>query len=137
MRRIVTGHKNGKSVIVDDTVIPSAEIPALEVVGGLKAAHIWKTYGTPTVPLAEGDLKKNLQFKFHEPGGIRVGIAWLPPDEEIFIKAKEQNLDLDEYWREKNDDDWGMHASDSVDINLILSGDLWLELDDGAEIHLK
>ena len=46
MRRVVTGHRNGKSVIVDDTEIPSKEIPAHNLIGGLTLAHFWEIDGT-------------------------------------------------------------------------------------------
>jgi quercetin dioxygenase-like cupin family protein len=29
-----------------------------------------------------------------------------------------------------------MHTSDTVDVGIVMSGELWLELDDGAERHL-
>lgn len=137
MRRIVTGHRNGKSVIVDDTEIPSTEIPTSDLIGGLKVTHFWETDGTPTIPLAEDDFKKKLPFKFPEPGGIRVGLAWLPPDKEVLISAREQNIDPEKFWYDMLGDDWGMHTTDSVDIDVILSGELWMELDDGVEVHLK
>src|SRR5207248_1847037 len=31
----------------------------------------------------------------------------------------------------------GMHTTDTVDFEVVLSGEVWLELDDGAEVHLK
>jgi len=34
-------------------------------------------------------------------------------------------------------DNSGMHATDTVDYVIVLSGEVWLELDDGAEVHLK
>ncbi len=137
MRRVVTGHRNGKSVIVDDTEFPSMEIPAHNLIGGLTLTHFWETDGIPTIPLEEGDYKKQLAFKFPEPGGTRAGLAWFPPDEEIFNKARELNMDPEKVWREATGDDWGMQTTDSVDIDIILSGELWMELDDGAEVHLK
>ena len=30
----------------------------------------------------------------------------------------------------------GMHTTDTVDVDLVISGEVWLELDDGAEVHL-
>jgi quercetin dioxygenase-like cupin family protein len=30
----------------------------------------------------------------------------------------------------------GMHTSDTVDLDFILSGEVWVELDDGREVHL-
>ena len=46
-------------------------------------------------------------------------------------------MDIVEEWRKFNDDDWGMHTTDTVDYDVILSGELWMELDDGVEVHLK
>jgi len=34
-------------------------------------------------------------------------------------------------------DNPGMHRTDSVDYDILLDGELWLELDDGKEVHLK
>ena len=31
----------------------------------------------------------------------------------------------------------GMHTTDTVDLDIVLSGEVWLELDDGAEVHLQ
>jgi quercetin dioxygenase-like cupin family protein len=31
----------------------------------------------------------------------------------------------------------GVHTTDTVDFDLVLSGEVWLELDDGAEVHLQ
>jgi mannose-6-phosphate isomerase-like protein (cupin superfamily) len=31
----------------------------------------------------------------------------------------------------------GMHTTDTIDFEVILSGEVWLELDDGEEVHLK
>ncbi len=31
----------------------------------------------------------------------------------------------------------GMHTTETIDINLVISGEIWLELDDGAELQLK
>ena len=31
----------------------------------------------------------------------------------------------------------GMHTTDTIDFEVILSGEVWLELDDGEEVHLR
>lgn len=31
----------------------------------------------------------------------------------------------------------GMHTTDTVDYDIVLEGEIWLELDDGAEVHLR
>src|SRR5262249_40429043 len=34
-------------------------------------------------------------------------------------------------------DNPGMHTTDTVDFDVVMSGEVWLELDDGGEVHLK
>jgi quercetin dioxygenase-like cupin family protein len=34
-------------------------------------------------------------------------------------------------------DSGGIHTTDTVDFDYILSGDVWMELDDGVEVHLS
>jgi quercetin dioxygenase-like cupin family protein len=31
----------------------------------------------------------------------------------------------------------GIHTTDSIDFEYIISGEVWLELDDGIEVHLR
>ena len=31
----------------------------------------------------------------------------------------------------------GMHTTDTIDFEVVLDGEVWLELDDGAEVHLQ
>ena len=31
----------------------------------------------------------------------------------------------------------GMHTTDTVDYGIVLEGEVWLELDDGKEVHLR
>ena len=31
----------------------------------------------------------------------------------------------------------GMHTTDTVDYGIVLDGEVWLELDDGEQVHLK
>ena len=34
-------------------------------------------------------------------------------------------------------DNPGMHTTDSVDYGIVLEGEVWLELDDGKQVHLQ
>jgi quercetin dioxygenase-like cupin family protein len=34
-------------------------------------------------------------------------------------------------------DEPGMHTTDTIDFEYVISGELWLELDDGEEVHLR
>ena len=31
----------------------------------------------------------------------------------------------------------GMHTTDTIDFEVVLEGEVWLELDDGVEVHLR
>lgn len=52
MRRVVTGHKDGKSVIIDDAEI-SLAIPIIQ--GDI--TPLWKTDSQTTVPIEESRLE--------------------------------------------------------------------------------
>jgi len=133
IRRVVTGHRNGKSVILDDRQIPTQSIPW----GGAELSEVWETVGMPTVPIKGGDFKQQLTLKMPDAGGTRLRLVLFPPDEEVFEKAKENDVDIAAEWRKAMKDDWGMHTTDTIDYDIILSGELWMELDDGVEVHLK
>jgi hypothetical protein len=88
MRRVVTGHRNGKSVILED-----AEIPAHDMFGN-EGTMLWKTEGTPIIPVKEGDLKKHLPFQFPKPRETSLSLAVLPPEKEYLKKAKENGVEI-------------------------------------------
>ena len=131
VRRIVTGHKNGKSVIVDDSELRAQ--PFL----GFELNELWETIGIPTIPAEEEDYRKQLSLKMPDPGAIRVRLALLQPDEEFFRTYREKGIDPAEEWRNAFGDDFRMHTTDTVDCGVILSGELCMELDDGVEVLLK
>jgi len=131
MRRVVTGHRNGKSVIVDDAEISGQGIFGSEFIG------VWETKETPTIPLKERDHTKQPVYHFPKPGGTYFGVVSLPPDEVIKKKAKEEDVDPDEHWRKLYGDEPGMHTTDTVDYDIVLSGEICMEVDDGVEVHLK
>jgi mannose-6-phosphate isomerase-like protein (cupin superfamily) len=110
-RRIVTGHRNGKSVVLDDS-----EIPAQELLGA-KVIELWETIGTPVIPFENDSYKTPLKFKMPGLGDTRLRVTIIPPNEDGAGS--------------------GMHKSKTIDYDVILSGELWMELDDGVEVHLK
>ncbi len=132
IRRVVTGHRNGKSVVLDDTQIPTQVIPF----SGVDYTELWETVGIPSIPFAGEDYKKQLTIEMPDAGGTRLRLGLLPPDEEVVAKAREEGVDIVQEWRKANDDDWGMHTTDTIDYIVILSGEISMELDDGVEVHL-
>jgi len=131
VRRIMTAHRDGKSVIVDDSEIPAR--PFL----GFELTELMEVVGIPTIPVEEGEYKKELAMRMPDPGGIRIRLAMLRPDEEFFRTYREKGIDPLDEWRNAFADDFRMHTTDTVDCGIILSGELCMELDDGVEVLLK
>ena len=64
-------------------------------------------------------------------------LALVPPDEEVFKKAGDEGIDPGEEWRKLFDDEFRMHSTDTIDYIFVASGEVWLKLDDEAEVHLN
>lgn len=77
-------------------------------------------------------------------GGFRFGLFSVPPlstkgPENIDMKAAIAEVEekLPGMMKHMEPDSPGMHTSDTVDFEYVISGEVWLELDDGKEVHLK
>jgi mannose-6-phosphate isomerase-like protein (cupin superfamily) len=131
MRRVVTGQKNGKSVVLEDAKISGQGVFGSEFIG------VWETKEKPTIPLEDEDQINQPAYQFPEPGGTLFAVVTLPPDEVIQKNAEKEGIDPDEHWRKLYNDEPGMHTTDTIDYCIILSGEIWMEVDDGVEVHLK
>jgi hypothetical protein len=126
IRRVTTGHDGeGRSVFVTD-----AEVEP-------EGWHLWGGDEAPTFPDA-GDPPGRLRA-FPMVGGYRFGIIELPPgiaggspypDEERVMQATKHGMRLEVGQP-------GVHTTDTIDFEVILSGEIVLELDDGAERVLR
>jgi mannose-6-phosphate isomerase-like protein (cupin superfamily) len=112
VRRIVTGFKDGKSVVLDDAELPSEDLL------GAKVFELWETIDVPALPFDSKDFKNPLRFKMPAPGDTRLRLTVIPPETQNAAGS-------------------GMHKTNTVDYNFLLSGELSMELDDGVEIQLK
>jgi hypothetical protein len=70
--------------------------------------------------------------------GVRYIVATFPPDESPDLMLAEEAIDAlilgaSEFLEPDNP---GMHTTQTVDIGVVLTGQLWLELDDGAEVQI-
>ena len=135
MRRIVTGHnQSGKSVIVDDAELPHSDRGPF----GIEMTDLWSTEDVPVIPIEESEHKKRPTGGWPQPGGTVLKIWRLHPEDEAFRQAREEGIDLVALWRESTgEEDLGMHTTDTVDYDILLSGELCMQLDDGVEVHLK
>jgi quercetin dioxygenase-like cupin family protein len=147
VRRVVTGNTPaGKSVFLSDglpeRVVTFAHLP------GAALIELWATDRVPLLPVDTGPHLTSTMASFVPgPQGTRFRLVRFPPTHEI-LKALPHGFDAMAFQKEfatkapglaetHETDDSGMHTTDTVDYDIVLSGELWLELDDGAEVHLK
>ena len=140
LRRVVTGRNRvGKSVVVQNGVAP--RIVTTETLPGLALVEVWATDTIPQLPLSPIDLTTTMKSFVPGAGGTRFRIVQFPGasnrafDQEAFRReylAKAPGL-AEAMERQ----DSGMHTTASVDYGVVISGEITLELDDGAMVRLK
>lgn len=139
-RMVVTGQTaDGTSVIVSDTRVEPIR-PTL-----LAGAEFHRLWGSDTPPQLPTDgTPPSFPGYFPPPGGYRFGFFTLGP-ESVALPA---DLDFNEALGElatrlpglsdvMEPNHPGMHTTDTVDLDLVVSGEIWLELDDGKEVRLE
>jgi mannose-6-phosphate isomerase-like protein (cupin superfamily) len=135
-RLVVTGQNaNGKSVIVSDGKISA-------IGNGISVTPLWAADALPVFPLS-GE-RPAVTTLFPPLGGYRFMLMTIPPDADLL------DVDLNESpspeyveqlgaggadWMEP--DAPGMHTSDTIDFEVVLSGEASQEFDDGVVVHLK
>jgi mannose-6-phosphate isomerase-like protein (cupin superfamily) len=144
MRRIVTGNKDGKSVFISDGMPP--RVVRLESLPVIESTEIWATDDTATIPIQPGDPTVEMSSFVPGPTGTRFRFFRMPPLQEFAeVLEKADMAAVGQELLEKlpglaeamEPENFGMHTTDTVDYNIVLSGEIWLELDDGREVHLK
>lgn len=142
-RRVVTGVVGGKSIFLSDGPAPNAHI--YEGWPGFMTSVCWATASVPGVPPnSEEEPAPPGRDVIPGPGETRLMIVRFPPD-AVFadprfnpgLTDKEQEIHLNSLARVFEQDDPGMHTTDSLDYDIVLDGEIWLELDDGEERRLK
>ena len=141
MRRIVTGHDTeGKSIFIEDGAAPNRI--TLDARPGWELNTIWATEAVPEVP-NHGDPSLAVSRYLPQAAGTRFIVAHIPSRQQIAAAADAETLRA-EYTAKvpglghvHERDDHGMHTTDTVDYVIILAGEVWLELDDGAEVLVK
>lgn len=141
VRRVVTGNVGGKSRIVSDGGTRRSR--AFKNIPGQSAALLWSTPGVPNLPSDGGDVvSETSSYVPQQPGESRLMIVSFPPDSVMmsidpaagFQEFAEHIPDLAAVMEPDNP---GMHTTQTVDYGIVLEGEVWLELDDGKEVHLK
>lgn len=137
---IVTGQdKSGKSVIVRNAPVKPL---TLSLLPGYEFHRLW---GSDSVPELPSDGTPPLQpLYFPLQCGFRFAFFTIPPDTTTSLDEIDMASALEEM-RQKlpgmmevlEPDHPGMHRTDTVDFDVVVSGEVYLELDDGAEVCLK
>src|SRR5689334_15211381 len=131
VRRVVTGHDAaGKAVFVSDEAIAPV---APSVLTGSEFHQLW---GADTMPHFPDDgSRPNASNYFPPIGGFRFAIFSLPPDgqelpPDLDIAAALTELDtlLPGLTAHMEPDDPGMHTTSTIDFEVVLAGQVTLEL---------
>ena len=136
VRRVVTGHdESGRSVFVSDEQVEPLIVPLF---AGWAFHELWGGDATPEFP----DDGSEPPWTTYFPGvdGFRFSFSTIPPDgteppADLDIEAATADAEraMPGLLSYMEPDDPGMHTTDTIDIEVILHGEVILELDGGAE----
>lgn len=140
IRRVVTGHTpDGKATVASDTEVDPVTVALLP---GMEFHRLWGADSAPTFP--DDGSPHSFSTYFPPVGGFRFGLFTLPPDSvtpaaevEMEWALKEAEEKLPGAVAHLEPDNPGMHTTDTIDFEYVISGEVWLELDDGVKVHLR
>jgi hypothetical protein len=140
VRRVVTGHDaQGKAMFASDDAVDALTVA---LIPGAEFHRLWGGDEAPTFP--DGGAPTLQPMYFPPVGGYRFGLFTVAPADG----APPKGLDVTEALAEVEAklpglmshvelDNPGMHTTDTIDFEVVLSGEVVLELDDGAEKVLR
>ena len=110
IRRVITGHDDGKAVVLIDDTAGNKRIPR----PGVETALVWMTDSTPAELTGQEDLgSRTVDRPPSYRGSIFRVIEFSPGNER------------------------DMHVTPTIDYAVVISGEIDMELDDGVEVHLQ
>lgn len=141
VRRVVTGHDGkGHSVFVSDEAVEPVRSAALP---GCEFTQLWQADGAPSFP-CDGSVAALTTF-FPPVGGYRFAVVTVPPgstappdpsvDRRAAFAELEEELPGLLAYHERGGT--GMHTTPTIDFEVVLAGEITLELDDGASRILR
>jgi mannose-6-phosphate isomerase-like protein (cupin superfamily) len=123
-------------VFVSDTEIES--------IASRPGGGMWRMWGDDDAPtLPDDGQRPPFEKMFPPPGGWRYNFVTMAPESSGIGPGSPPTAEQLENMKRMGTenlyekDNPGMHTTDTVDIDYIVSGELCLELDDGAEVVLK
>ena len=140
IRRVATGHdEEGRAVFVSDELVAPVTLALLP---GSEFHRLWGADSTVTFP--DDGSRPGARRYFPPVGGFRFGFFTIPPDGGAGAPA---DLDFESALAEFEEklpglaghlepDHPGMHTTATIDYGVVVSGEVDLELDDGAKVTL-
>jgi hypothetical protein len=141
VRRVVTGSVGGKSKVVSDGGTRRGK--AFEKIPGQSSVLVWATSSAPSTPTDGTDIvTEKSNYVPLQPGETRLMIVTFPPDTVMMsidpvAGFQEFTEHLPDLASAMEPDNPGMHTTPTIDYGIVLDGEVWLELDDGKQVHLK
>jgi hypothetical protein len=143
VRRVVAGNDaSGKSVFLSDGIAPHSH--DFEFMPGQAQTRIWFTPGPATTTAPGGEPTSNTGPVVPGPGGVSFVIVRYAPDSVVTEPGFDAERVDTEFATFASDiaeasdpDEPGMHRTASVDCGVVLDGEIWLELDGGAQTRLS
>ncbi|MEM9878471.1 MAG: cupin domain-containing protein [Pseudomonadota bacterium] len=139
MRRIVTGIRSGKSVVVSDAAVKTHHFAAIP---GASQTNFWGTDGAPKNVAAAHRI--DIRSILPPANGSRFMMIDIPPDSTMMSADFNPAAATAEYKAELGDfadcfelENPGMHTTPTLDYGFVISGTPVLELDDGETVPLK
>ena len=140
VRRVVTGHdSDGKAVFASDEEVDPVTTALMP---GTEFHRLWGGDEAPRYP--DDGSQPDFTTYFPAVGGYRFGFFSLPPsgtqpasDIDIGAELTSLNEHLPGMLDHMEPADPGMHTTDTVDFEVVLSGEVTLELEDGAERTMR
>jgi mannose-6-phosphate isomerase-like protein (cupin superfamily) len=139
VRRVVTGHdSNGRAIFASDEMVAPITLAAMP---GSEFHRLWGSDVPQTYP--DAGEQPNGPAYFPPVGGFRFGLFTIPPEreadypEDMEAAMGEIEAKLPGLMAHMELDEPGMHTTDTTDYEIVLSGTIVLELDDGAEVTLS
>jgi hypothetical protein len=127
VRRVVTGHAaGGRGVFVSDDVVESFPVGT----AGSSGMMVWARDDVARFP--DDGAEPIVSAAFPPPGGCALGFIELAPGDDAvfheFVRTSQAP------WSDP--DDVGMLRRATIDYDIVLTGTVAVELDDGAEVVL-
>jgi len=130
VRRVVTGHRDGKAVVLFDSAAPNQK---LRQASGLVSTLVWVTDETPTDISGSADRAAREIGVPPPPNGSILRVVDFPPERAARSRqAILAEMGVGDHGGARHP---GMHRTRSVDYAIVLEGEIDMLLDEG-EVHL-